>query len=258
MKGLSVVVPTFNEAENLTVLVPRIEASIKDLGPHEIIVVDDSSPDGTAKKADALSGRYPVHTLRRKGVRSLSGSVIDGAREATFDCIAVLDADLSHEPESLPQIVSPILRGEVDVAIGSRYIERGTIESWPIYRRLLSWSGTALARRVIRVRDPLSGFFACRRELLSGGESAVRPCGYKILLEVLGRTGDLRVVEVPTVFSDRVAGKSKLGLRQQWEFISQLMSLFVNRAKGVLKTEVWHVKGIFSTKSPKAIWKANR
>jgi dolichol-phosphate mannosyltransferase len=245
MRGLSVIVPTYNEAENVPVLIPRIEGAIGYLRSHEIIIVDDSSPDGTAEKSEGLSLRYPVRTLRRKSARSLSGAVIDGARMASFDCIAVLDADLSHEPESLPRIVSPILQGKADITIGSRYLSAGMIEGWPLHRRILSRLGTLLARLIVGVRDPLSGYFACRKDLLASPANDIKPRGYKILLEVLGRIEGLRVEEIPTVFCDRVAGKSKLGLRQQIDFLEQFASLLSFCTARIMRSAFSRVAGFF-------------
>jgi dolichol-phosphate mannosyltransferase len=230
MKGTSVILPTYEEAMNLPVVLPAVAAALRSpRTPFEVLVVDDSSPDGSAAVAGATAERLglPVRVLLRHGPRSLSSAVIAGARAAKYRCLAVLDADLSHDPAVLPDLVGPVQEGEADLVIGSRYIRRGAIVEWSPLRHGLSRLGTVLCRRLSGVHDPLSGFFACRRGLLDGSELPLRPRGYKILLEILARgRGKLEVREIPIVFSDRVRGRSKLGLAQNLEFLGQVAGLW--------------------------------
>jgi dolichol-phosphate mannosyltransferase len=207
--------------------------------PTEIVVVDDASEDGTADAAElaARSLQVPLHVIRRAGRRSLSGSVIDGAFAAAHDTIVVLDADYSHDPALLPELVRGVRERGLDVCVGSRYADGGEISSWPWSRRLLSRLGTFFARRLAGVSDPLSGYFACRRELLTGGGARLRPRGYKVLLEVLGRSPGLHAAEVPAVFRDRALGESKLGMRQLLEFLVQIASLAAGRVAGCLRRQ---------------------
>lgn len=225
-EAVSVVVPTFNEAANLPELLGRLKANLDGRILYEVVIADDRSPDGTAQLAEALGRELsiPLRVVTRPPPRSLSLSVIEGARAARFDCVAVLDADLSHDPEDLVGLVHAVASGECDVVVASRYADGGAILDWPLWRRLLSAAGTRLARSLSRARDPLSGFFACRRALFTG-EIDLHPRGYKILLELLARGQGLRVKEFPTRFEDRRRGSSKLRLRQHLEFLAQVLSL---------------------------------
>ena len=252
LRGLSVVVPTFNESASIAAFLERTaqtletvaletqtletlapESSAEPVGIVEIIVVDDDSPDGTADEAERCARRLAieVRVLRRSPPRSLSRSVLDGARCARGDVLVVLDADLSHDPRDIPRLVDPVVRAAADVSIGSRYVSGGSTAGWSPRRRALSGLGTRCARLITRVRDPLSGFFALRRELLTGNaEVALRPVGFKILLEVLGRHAGLEVAEVPITFHERARGTSKFGARQGIEFLLQAFSLVAHRA----------------------------
>ncbi len=224
---LSVIVPTYNERETLPRLFERLRQVAHEL-PLEVIVVDDSSPDGTGALAEELrhyfASEFAVTIVHRPGKGGLSSAVLDGLRIARGDCITVMDADLSHPPEMLSHLVKAIQEG-YDIAIASRYVPGGGIERWPLWRRIASVGATALARRVLRisVHDPLSGFFAARRAILEG-----RPflaLGYKLLLEVLVRSPGARVIEVPYTFVERQGGKSKLSLKEVWDFLVLLVNL---------------------------------
>jgi len=229
LRGLSVIVPTRNEAANLPLLLARLAEAMRTLGsPYEVLVVDDDSPDRTAHIASVFAEehRIPLRVLVRRGERGLASAVVHGARHARHEVVAVLDADLSHDPASLVDIARSVIAGDVDLAVGSRYVECGAIGTWPRVRRLTSGIGTRSARALTTVRDPLSGFFAARRALLDGTELGLRPRGYKILLEVLARSrGRLRVREVPIRFEDRRRGTSKFGVVQGLEFLWQLALL---------------------------------
>lgn len=216
----TIVVPTYNEAENLPVLVPRVHAAVPDA---EILVVDDASADGTADVARSLARSHPVRVVERRGERGLATAVLRGFAEARTDLTAVMDADLSHPPEILPALLRALENG-ADVAVGSRYVPGGEIDAWPAFRRFASWSGTLLARPLTKVRDPMSGFFCLRRALLEGVE--LRPRGFKILLEILARTRPSSVVEIPIRFGDRAAGSSKFDGRERREFLRQVAGLY--------------------------------
>jgi dolichol-phosphate mannosyltransferase len=230
-EGVTVVIPTRNEAQTLGAMLERTARALEGLDvPAEIVVVDDASPDGTADVAEAAVLPVPVRVIRRRARPSLSWSVVEGAREARYSTVAVLDADLSHDPEDIHRVLEPVLSGRADLALGSRYVPGGSVSEWPRRRRLLSRLGARLAQAVTRVRDPLSGFFAAKRDLLDGSTVRLQPRGYKILLEVLARAPGIRIEEVPIRFKDRAAGESKFGLRAQVEFLTQLFLLLLTRA----------------------------
>jgi dolichol-phosphate mannosyltransferase len=218
----SVVVPTYNERDTLPELVDRLHRALG--SGYELVVVDDRSPDGTAELAEDLGRRYPVRVVRRPGRLGLATAVLEGARAAAGRFVVVMDADLSHPPEDVIRLLDAV-RGGADVAVGSRYVRGGGIRAWPLRRRLMSRVAVLLARLWLRegVHDPVSGFFAVRRDLLL--DPALQGLGYKILLEVLARNRGRTVVEVPYVFTDRTRGRSKLGVREVWEYLRLLWRL---------------------------------
>jgi len=209
---LSVVTPTFNEAENLPLLVAALQESLAGL-PHEIIVADDDSPDGTWEIAERLGEADPsVRVVRRFHDHGLSTAVLDGMSVARGRVLAVIDADLQHDPAILPEMVAALDDGRADVVVGSRATEGGGYGDWAASRRLVSWVATFIARVVLRVSvsDPMSGYFALTRSAYERGAAGINPRGFKILLEFIGRDRSLRVLEVPYEFRNRVHGETKL------------------------------------------------
>ncbi|QOJ24478.1 MAG: glycosyltransferase family 39 protein [Gammaproteobacteria bacterium] len=224
MTQFSIVVPTLNEAENIDLLLTRLFAL--DFGPtgFEVIFVDDGSTDGTPDKVRAWKNRSNVRLIERREKPDLTAAILAGVATARSDVIVVMDADLSHSPEHLPAIVTPVLHNNYDVSIGSRYVAGGSTENWPLYRQLLSRAGGWIARPLCDVNDATSGFFAFRRELTASISNQAR--GYKILLELLmANQGKLRVTEVPICFHDRTHGTSKLSLSHQLAYIQRLITL---------------------------------
>ena len=201
--ALSVIVPTYNEAANLPELLGRLKSALAG-SDFEVIVVDDQSPDGTRGVAESVAAELavPLRVLTREGPRSLSLAVIEGARAARHASVVVLDADLSHDPAQVRELSEAVLGGRCDLAVASRYVAVGDIDLWPLGRRLLSRTGTLLARLLtpVWVSDPLSGYFACRRDLLAG-EVELRPRGYKILLEVLRSSSGTPCPRIPDALS---------------------------------------------------------
>jgi dolichol-phosphate mannosyltransferase len=216
----TVIVPTYNESDNLPSLVERIFAA---LPSSEIVVVDDASKDGTADVARELAKKYPIRVVERFDERGLSTAVLRGMQEARTDLCVVMDADLSHPPEAIPKLVQAVQEG-ADVAVGSRYVPGGDIDEWPLFRRLASRAGTLLARPLTPVRDPMAGFFCLRKSLIAG--IPLKPRGFKILLEILARTRTRNTVEVPIHFEDRAAGASKFSSKERREFLKQVWTLY--------------------------------
>jgi len=217
---LSVVVPTYNEVENIVELIERVESALRG-ARFEVIIVDDGSPDGTADVAESLNEKYGnVVVLRRTGKLGLASAIVEGVKASKGGVVAVMDADLQHPPELLPEMLSKI-RGGRDVVIASRYAERGGVKGWSIVRRVVSKGAISLARLLLpevgRVKDPVSGYFMFRKELLEG--LRLEALGYKFLLELLVKRPGAKTAEVPYVFKPRRRGRSKLGLIEYYKYL---------------------------------------
>ena len=227
---LSLVIPTYNERENIELLLKRVHDVLNEAGqPFEIIIVDDDSPDGTWEVAQALVSDYPsLRVIRRINERGLARAVVRGWQEARGEILAVMDGDLQHPPETLLLLIEALEQEGVDIAVASRHTEGGGVSRWNIIRRGISWGATLTATWVMpgtlaAVRDPMSGYFALRRSVIEGNH--LDPEGYKILLEVLGRGRYRTVKEIPYTFVEREWGRSKLGPRQYLEFGTHLARL---------------------------------
>ncbi|KAF0245553.1 MAG: dolichol-phosphate [Planctomycetota bacterium] len=218
---LSVLVPTFCEAENLPVLVPAVRAALAGV-EAELLVLDDASPDGTADVADRTAPGF-CRAIRRTGPRGLSHAVIEGFRLARGECVAIMDADLQHPPEVLPRLLEVVASGRGDLAVASRYVPGGGTEGWSWMRRWMSRYACRLARRVTAVKDATSGCFLCRRSVVEGVE--FDPRGFKIGLEVMVKGRWSKMEEVPYVFRPRRAGASKASLGPAFAYLAQLRAL---------------------------------
>lgn len=227
--AISLIVPTFREAGSLPHLIDRIDAARREASlPIELIIVDDDSRDGTVELVESL-GKPWVRLIVRQGERGLSSAVIRGLRAAAGQTLVVMDADLSHPPESIPALVAELDRG-ADFVIGSRYAPGGTTdEGWSLFRRLNSRIATLMARPLTRARDPMSGFFALRRAAFERAAASLNPIGYKIGLELIVKCGCRDIREVPIHFADRRHGQSKLSLKEQLRYVQHLRRLFMHR-----------------------------
>lgn len=228
---VSVVTPTFNEAENLPVLVEAVHAALGTL-PHEIVVADDDSPDRTWEVAERLAETDPsIRVLRRFRDPGLSAAVLDGMTVARGEYLAVIDADLQHDPAILPEMVGLLASGTVDVCVGSRATEGGGYGDWSAARRLVSWVATMIAKVLLRVpvSDPMSGYFAITRAGYEGTASQINARGFKILLEFVGRNRSLRVAEVPYEFRNRVHGETKLNRSVIRSYLLAVSELWLGR-----------------------------
>jgi dolichol-phosphate mannosyltransferase len=226
---ISLVVPTFNEIDSIEPLLRRCAATLDKIGqPYELIVVDDSSPDGTAARAQELSRELPIRVLVRPNRNGLASAVVAGWNIAKGDVLAVIDADLQHPPEVLLNLWAAIRNSNADIAIASRATAGGACTRWSPARQLTSWvarhlASCALPFTLARVRDSMSGMFMLRAEVLRG--ATLDPKGYKILLEVLARGRYGRCFEVPYTFGPRDQGASKLGFQQTLEYLLHLGQL---------------------------------
>ncbi|MCO6040468.1 glycosyltransferase [Thermococcus alcaliphilus] len=222
---ISIIVPTYNERENLEELFERIAKALEGK-EFEIIIVDDDSPDRTWEKAKELAKKYPVKVIRRTDERGLSSAVIRGFEEARGEIFVVMDADLQHPPEVIPELIKAIESG-ADIAIASRYVRGGKVENWYWWRKLISKGAIMIGRvalpKIRGIRDPVSGFFALKREVVEGVE--LNPVGFKILLEILIKGRYSKVVEIPFTFGLRSSGESKLSNKQILNYLRHLYRL---------------------------------
>ena len=219
---ISIIVPTFREAANIPHLAARVAGMFRTSGlSGELLILDDDSRDGTDEVVDAL-GLPWVRLIVRTRNRGLSPAVIDGLRAARFDRLVVMDADLSHPPEKIPEMLAELDAG-ADFVIGSRYVAGGTTDAeWGLFRQLNSRVATLLARPFTTAADPMAGFFALRADTFRRGEAGLNPIGYKIGLELLVKCGCRDVREVPIHFADRIFGDSKLSMAEQLKYVRHL------------------------------------
>jgi dolichol-phosphate mannosyltransferase len=227
----TIVIPTYNEAAGIGKLLDALDSTFRANSlDGEIIVVDDNSPDGTGRIVDELSQRLPVRCLHRSGKLGLSSAVIEGWSLARRESLALgaMDADFSHDVGALPKMVAALESGEYGLAVGSRYVPGGGIANWPARRIITSRVACWLARPLTRVKDVTSGYFLVRREALEG--VALDPIGFKIGLEVIAKARYGKAIEIPYVFTDRVAGESKLNQREIFNYLRQLGRLYAGRS----------------------------
>ena len=227
MPQLSVIVPTFNERDNVTTLFRRLETTLKGI-PFEVIFVDDDSPDGTCEVVRSLArADTRIRCIRRIGRRGLSGACIEGILASSAPCVAVIDADLQHDETQLPKMLALLQGGQFDLVVGSRYIEGGSADSFDKQRAGASQLATEVAKRVLRVKiaDPMSGFFMIRRDRFEQLAPQLSTQGFKILLDIVATArGELRVKEIPFTFGSRLHGESKLDSMVALDFLGLVLA----------------------------------
>lgn len=225
--ALSIVVPTYKEADNIALLAREIDAALKPLDiAWELVVVDDDSGDGIDAACERLVAEgIPMRLIVRTDERDLSTAVLHGFDHAQGDILVAMDADLSHPPSALPEIYRQLTTG-ADFAIGSRFVAGGNIaKDWPLWRWMVSRATALLAAPITRISDPMSGYFAIRRDCYERA-APLCPIGYKIALELIAKCPINRVAEVPIFFNDRRFGKSKANLKQGLLFLRHLRRLY--------------------------------
>ena len=230
-RAISIIIPTYNEKDNIIPLVERIDHTLSNYD-YEIVFVDDSSRDGTAELAIALSPKYPVKVVVRQNKRGLASAVVDGLIQATGQIVGVMDADLQHPPEVVPDLLQATKSG-ADIAVASRYVKGGGCQGWGLVRRIISKGAIILAHLLLpstrRVRDPMSGFFMFNRQVVAHAD--LKPTGFKILLEILMEGEFQNIAEVPYTFSVRSGGESKLNARQQIDYLKHIYSLMKRKGE---------------------------
>lgn len=233
---ISIVIPTYKERANIRSVLERISACLSEQNlSYEIIIVDDDSPDGTADAAREVAEELPgtVRVIVRTSNPDLSRSVVRGFREATGEILVVMDADLQHPPESIPDLAVAVSL-QRPIAIGTRYSNGGEITDWTVDRRLVSRGATLLAKVLVPptrgVSDPISGFFAVHATALEGID--LTPRGYKILVEILTAVDPDQVAEVGFRFEPREHGETSLNLGQYWRYLRHVLRCGVAYRRG--------------------------
>jgi glycosyltransferase involved in cell wall biosynthesis len=229
---VSVVLPTFNEYENLQGLVQEIVGALGET-PLEIVIVDDASPDGTGEIAANLAlSDSRVHHVARSGRRGLASAVFEGAKHARGHYVCVMGGDFSHDPEELPGMLAKAQEG-YSIVVGSRYVHGSMFVGQPIARRLLNWLLNTIARLVIgvRTRDVLTGFVLCERELITTIPTAYSSGSFTWLMELLATDRQAKVCEWPIVFRDRRHGSSEAGANEVLSFAVLCARLLAGRLR---------------------------
>jgi len=230
--SVSMVIPTLNEEENIEPLISQITACAVPF--LEILFVDDHSTDNTRGKIHDLARTQPIRLIEQDGANlGLAGAIMSGARAAQGEIVLVMDADLSHPPDRINELLAPLFADAADLVVGSRYIRGGSTPGWPIWRRIVSRTGAALAYPLTGLHDSMCGFFAISRSRLL--DLAPQTSGFKIVFETMVRAhGTLRVREIPIAFRERVRGKSKMSFSVALRFFFRwLRAMFQHLVRGL-------------------------
>ena len=239
---VSIIVPTYNESQNIIGVLKSIRKCFPDGFSAETIVVDDNSPDGTGKIVEEYISdlkkftKNKISIIHRKAKDGLASAILNGIQNARADTIVVMDSDFSHPPQIIPKLVSAIKQYQYDIAIASRYVKGGAVDGWSLKRKIISKVATLIARKSLGVKsnDPMSGFFAFRKNLIKG--LSFDAIGYKILLELLVKTKGVKIQEIPYTFQDRKFGSSKLDSGIVIDYIKSVFKLY-RYGKNVEKQE---------------------
>ena len=240
--SFSIVIPTYNESENILRLITEIEKNLPSSDNSEIIIVDDNSPDGTGQivddyiskkkvsdeKEDSHNAKnHDVKVVHRTEKNGLIPAIMDGVKQSLGKNVLIMDADFSHPPAVIPKMMRELKQNPNSIVVGSRFVEGGRVVGWPKKRKILSKGASTLARfglKVKSVKDPMSGFFALPRELIQN--ISIDTKGYKILLEILVKNKQVPIIEIPYTFTDRQSGKSKLGYNVIFNYAEAIWQLY--------------------------------
>lgn len=220
-KKISLIIPTYNEAKNISPLIEEIfDIADKNKIDIEFIIVDDNSPDGTGKIAEGLADKYPVRVVNRSMKLGLGTAVIEGFKLSDREYVGVMDGDMSHNPIILNQMIDAL--SDNDIVMGSRFGDGCVIEGWALHRRIISNLGIFMARFLTGVDDPLSGYFFMKKDVIGGLK--LKTTGYKILMEILVKGNYKKVKEFPYTFRMRKYSTSKLNTKEFILFLGQIVS----------------------------------
>ncbi len=229
---VSVIIPTYNESENIIQILKSIGEHLPKDVEVEAIVIDDNSPDGTGKVVEDYiadtrnEAGYAVEVIHRKTKSGLSSAILDGIKHSSGETVVIMDSDFSHPPKIIPQLVEEIKSSKYDIVIASRFVPGGAINGWSTKRKLISKTAKGIAKAGLGVNesDPMSGFFAFRRKILEGIKFDA--IGYKMLLELLVKTKGSKVKEIPYTFTDRTRGSSKLDSSTMLDYVKSVWRLY--------------------------------
>ncbi|MGH9987066.1 MAG: glycosyltransferase [Nitrososphaeraceae archaeon] len=230
----SFLIPTYNESGNIIELIEAIKRYTPKQFLTEIVVIDDGSPDGTGKVVEnykrnqhECNEKCSLKLICRNAKSGLVSAILTGIENSSGDHIIVMDADFSHPPEVIPKIIDELMRDPNIIVVASRYIQGGSVRGWTYKRKLVSNIATGITRLFLglgSVSDPLSGFFAFPRHVIPKIKFQTK--GYKILLELLVKSDDIQVKEVPYIFRDRKHGKSKMDYRVVYDYLKSFWILY--------------------------------
>ena len=229
---ISIIIPTYNESQNILQILKSIKDNLPKNFVTQTIVVDDNSPDGTGKLVEDYlknikkMADYTIEIIHRKAKDGLSSAILKGIQHAKGDTIVVMDCDFSHPPHIIPKLIEAIKKYQYDIVVASRYIKGGKIQGWSLKRKTMSKFATLIAKKGlgINTHDPMSGFFAFKRNIIKGLN--IDAIGYKFLLEILVKTKDVSIKEIPYTFQNRELGSSKLSIRTIFDYYRSVWKLY--------------------------------
>ena len=233
MKGqVSIIIPTYNESQNIISILKSIGSNLPKNLLTQAIIVDDNSPDGTGKIVEDYMknlkkmANYTIEVIHRKAKDGLGSAILNGIQHAKGDTIVVMDSDFSHPPQIIPKLIESVKKYQFDIAVASRYIKGGNIQGWSLKRKLMSKFATLIAKKGLGIdaKDPMSGFFAFKKNILNGLN--IDAIGYKILLEILVKTKNVTITEIPYTFQDREFGSSKLNFKTILDYYKSVWKLY--------------------------------
>lgn len=226
LPDLSLVIPTYNERDNLNHLFNKIEECLTNID-YNIVLVDDDSPDETWKKARDLSKTYPLEVIRRKNERGLASAILTGINQSSGSYVVVMDADLQHPPEKIIDLFNELEQGN-DIVIASRYLESGSLGQFSLSREIISRGANLFAKILFKdlrqISDLQSGFFAFNKKIIENKD--FKPRGFKLLIDILVEADYKHVSEIGFTFRDRRSGNSSLNLCQIFLYIYSLVDLY--------------------------------
>lgn len=229
--SLSIIVPTYNESQNIVKMIESVCSSIPSQITAELIVVDDSSPDGTADIVKRLASELNVpnisiRVVTRPSKQGLSSAILEGVKSSAGRLVLVMDGDFSHPPQTIPHMIQELQDPKCDIVVASRYVRGGSILGWPFKRKLMSRGATKIAQvgLGIGIKDPMSGFFAFRRHIIDNVKFDA--IGYKMLLEMLVKLKGVKVREIPYTFTNRRLGASKVDTSVVYDYVRAVYRLY--------------------------------